>query len=71
VLPAAHHAPLGPRDYVSFAIFGSSLALEVLADSQKSAWRAKKSRGEHDEKFIQSGLWAFSRHPKCVLFAAL
>jgi Protein of unknown function (DUF1295) len=65
-LPAAHHVPLGPRDYISFAIFASSLAFEVIADYQKSAWRAKKTRGEHNEKFIKSGLWSISRHPKSV-----
>jgi steroid 5-alpha reductase family enzyme len=51
---------------MGFFIFACSLALECLADYQKSDWRAKQMRGEHNEKFIKSGLWAISRHPKCV-----
>lgn len=34
-------------------------ALEVVADRQKSAWRTRPDRGP----FIDSGLWAWSRHP--------
>lgn len=62
-MPAVYHAPLGPRDYISLAIFASSLALEVVADTQKSVWRAQKGRRE---RFVKSGLWGFSRHPKYV-----
>ncbi|KAF8589335.1 DUF1295-domain-containing protein [Ramaria rubella] len=65
-LPSRVHTPLGPRDYISFAIFASSFTLEVLADAQKSKWRAKKMRGDHHEKFIKSGLWSISRHPNYV-----
>lgn len=32
-----------------------AFAYEVTADRQKSAWRAKKDKKEHDEKFISSG----------------
>lgn len=34
------------------------------ADYQKTQWRKAKDRKEHDEKFISSGLWNISRHPK-------
>ncbi|KDQ57220.1 hypothetical protein JAAARDRAFT_35830 [Jaapia argillacea MUCL 33604] len=62
-LPAAHHPPLGRLDYVSLGFLFSSFALEVIADRQKSHWRARKDRKEHEEKFITSGLWDWSRHP--------
>jgi steroid 5-alpha reductase family enzyme len=32
-----------------------AFAYEVTADRQKSAWREKKEKKEHDEKFISSG----------------
>jgi steroid 5-alpha reductase family enzyme len=33
---------------------------------EKSSWRADKDAKKHDEKFITSGLWGYSRHPKYV-----
>jgi steroid 5-alpha reductase family enzyme len=39
-------------------IFG--FAIEVVADAQKSRFRA---RPENKGKFINTGLWAWSRHP--------
>lgn len=65
-LPAALHAPLGPRDYVSVALYAGALLFEVTADRQKSAWRKAKNDKQHDEKFITSGLWSLSRHPKYI-----
>jgi len=64
VLPKTADSPLEARDYISFALFGTSFALEMLADYQKSRWRARKDSGKHKEKFIKSGLWSISRHPK-------
>ncbi|KAJ7593869.1 hypothetical protein C8J56DRAFT_925405 [Mycena floridula] len=66
VIPAHAHAPLGIRDYASFGLFAGSLIFEMVADYQKSVWRAKKERKEHEEKFITSGLWSLSRHPNYV-----
>ena len=57
---------LRPYDWIAVGLFASSLAVEVLADYQKSAWRKAKDNKEHDEKFISSGLWGISRHPKSV-----
>jgi steroid 5-alpha reductase family enzyme len=48
----------GVRDVVGLLIWSSGFAIEVIADRQKSAHReARPSR------FIDSGLWAWSRHP--------
>ncbi|TRM62682.1 hypothetical protein BD626DRAFT_498123 [Schizophyllum amplum] len=65
-LPASFHPPLGVRDYLTFGLFLGSLAFEMLADRQKSQWRAAKNAKQHDEKFISSGLWGISRHPNYV-----
>ena len=69
-LPASLHPPLGARDYLSFGLFAGSLLFEMIADKQKSNWRAAKNAKQHDEKFISSGLWSISRHPKYALSAA-
>ena len=36
------------------------LVIEAVADAQKSAFKGKK---ENRERFIESGLWRYSRHP--------
>jgi len=66
-LPASLHAPLGPRDYIAVGLTAGSFLLEVIADRQKSVWRHAKDTKQHDEKFITSGLWSLSRHPKWVV----
>lgn len=53
------------EDIGVFAIVGiivwlAGFAIEVVADSQKSAFRADAS---NDGRFITTGLWAWSRHP--------
>ncbi|KAM9505411.1 uncharacterized protein ACWYII_047825 [Salvelinus alpinus] len=52
--------PLGLRDYLGWGIWGLGFATEAIADQQK--WLFK---GDPDNagKFIQSGLWGYSRHP--------
>jgi steroid 5-alpha reductase family enzyme len=42
------------------AIWLLGLAIEAVADAQKSAFKAKS---ENRERFITSGLWRYSRHP--------
>jgi steroid 5-alpha reductase family enzyme len=65
-LPPSLEPELGLRDYLGIGLWAASFLVEVVADSQKSSWqRAKKSKLHH-EKFISSGLWSLSRHPKCV-----
>lgn len=63
-LPSHLHPALGIRDYAAAGLFVGSFLFEVIADRQKTAWRRAKDAKEHDEKFITSGLWSISRHPK-------
>lgn len=70
ILPAALHPRLGMRDYASVGLFAGSFFFEVIADRQKTAWRNAKDAKEHDEKFITSGLWSISRHPKYAINSA-
>jgi steroid 5-alpha reductase family enzyme len=51
---------LGWLALIGFLIWGFGFAIELLADTQKSAFRADP---ENKGKFIQTGLWAWSRHP--------
>jgi steroid 5-alpha reductase family enzyme len=51
---------LGIVALIGFVIWIAGFALEVIADSQKSRFRADpKNKG----RFIDSGLWSWSRHP--------
>ena len=58
--------------YIGLALFILGFVIEVIADKQKSAFRANK---ENKDKFITSGLWAKSRHPnyfgEIVLWAGI
>jgi steroid 5-alpha reductase family enzyme len=51
---------LGWLALIGFVIWAFGFSIELLADTQKSAFRAD---AENKGKFIQSGLWAWSRHP--------
>jgi len=51
---------LGIIAVIGFVIWAIGTIFELLADAQKSEFKAKP---ENDGKFIQSGLWALSRHP--------
>ncbi|KAK4688178.1 hypothetical protein P7C73_g1939, partial [Tremellales sp. Uapishka_1] len=62
-IPRAAMPALGLRDLLAVGIWAGGLGLEILADREKSAWRSAKEAKKHEEKFISSGLWAFSRHP--------
>ena len=46
--------------YIGMLIFVFGFCAEVVADSQKSRFRALP---ENKDRFITSGLWAYSRHP--------
>lgn len=52
--------PLGVIFYVGAAMWAAGFLLEVVADSQKNAFRGKP---ENRERFITHGLWAWSQHP--------
>ena len=62
--PPHLHPALTFRDYASFGLYAGALLLEIAADRQKTEWRRAKENKEHEEKFITSGLWRISRHPK-------
>ena len=46
--------------FIGLLLFVFGLVTEIIADSQKSKFRAIP---ENKDRFITSGLWAFSRHP--------
>ncbi|CAO1618444.1 unnamed protein product [Jaminaea pallidilutea] len=54
---------LRPLDFAGLTIWALGMGLEAFADREKSAWRKAKSEGKHNEDFISSGTWAYSRHP--------
>jgi steroid 5-alpha reductase family enzyme len=51
---------LGAFALVGFLIWAFGFAIEIIADRQKSRFNAET---QNKGKFIQSGLWAWSRHP--------
>jgi steroid 5-alpha reductase family enzyme len=52
--------PLGIVSYVGLAIWVAGFSIEALADLQKSRFRANPA---NKGRFIDSGIWAWSRHP--------
>ena len=52
--------PIGPIAVAGAALWALGFGIEVVADRQKTAFRKDPS---NQDKFIQSGLWAWSRHP--------
>jgi steroid 5-alpha reductase family enzyme len=59
-ITSRERAPLGAVEAVGTALWLAGFAVEAVADRQKRAFRADP--GNRD-RFIQSGLWAWSRHP--------
>ncbi|MEO0800463.1 MAG: DUF1295 domain-containing protein, partial [Pseudomonadota bacterium] len=60
VITGGNKTPLGIVGYVGIAVWALGFGIEVIADWQKSRWRENEAnRG----KFIDVGLWAWSRHP--------
>ncbi|MGD2178083.1 MAG: DUF1295 domain-containing protein [Anaerolineae bacterium] len=51
---------LGAFALVGFVVWAFGFGLELMADTQKSAFRGDP---QNKGKFIDSGLWAWSRHP--------
>lgn len=56
----AEAASLGPIELAGTLVFLVGFATEVVADRQKSRFRAEPANAE---RFITTGLWARSRHP--------
>jgi len=51
---------LGPLAYTGIALWIAGLLIEVIADSQKTKFRKNP---DNRDRFITTGLWAWSRHP--------
>ncbi|MEV7693707.1 DUF1295 domain-containing protein [Microbacterium sp. NPDC089189] len=52
--------PIGWLAIVGVAVWVLGMTIEVVADAQKSAFKADAA---HEGRFIASGLWSRSRHP--------
>nr|XP_054767679.1 uncharacterized protein LOC129274953 [Lytechinus pictus] len=52
--------PLGVRDYIGWGTWAVGFLMEVIADRQKSVFKANPANAG---KFINTGLWSISRHP--------
>lgn len=52
--------PLGRFELVGGLVWAAGLTIEVIADGQKSRFRREE---RNRDRFIQHGLWAWSRHP--------
>jgi steroid 5-alpha reductase family enzyme len=59
-ITSSQERPLGWVALVGFLVWLFGFAFEVIADNQKSRFRADPA---NKGKFIQTGLWAKSRHP--------
>ena len=60
IITGGNREPLGVIGYVGIAVWAIGILIEIVADRQKSAFRADPA---NTGKFIRSGLWAWSRHP--------
>jgi steroid 5-alpha reductase family enzyme len=64
VAAAQHPSPLNAGDALAALVFVGALALEAVADRQQFAFQTAKYSGRISTKgFIDSGVWAYSRHP--------
>lgn len=57
-ITALDPAPFGALDLAGLAVWLTGFAIEVVADAQKSRFRE-----EHPKRFVDTGIWAWSRHP--------
>jgi len=60
VITNGNQQPFGPLTAVGIFLWLFGFTVEVVADRQKSIFRKKP---ENKDKFIDSGLWAWSQHP--------
>lgn len=60
IITGGAREPLGIVGYIGIAVWAAGFLIEIVADRQKSAFKADSS---NDGKFIDVGLWAWSRHP--------
>ncbi|WP_341955741.1 DUF1295 domain-containing protein [Microbacterium sp. LWH13-1.2] len=57
---AGARAPIGWLTVVGIIVWALGLVIEIVADAQKSAFRADPA---NKDEFIRTGLWSRSRHP--------
>ena len=60
VITGGSREPLGIIGYVGIAVWTVGILIEIVSDSQKSAFRKNP---DNKGRFISTGLWAWSRHP--------
>ena len=60
VITGGQRAPLGAIGIAGIAIWAVGMVIEIVADRQKSQFKADPNNAG---KFIDTGLWAWSRHP--------
>lgn len=56
---STHPAPMGWVDLIGVGVWALGFGVEVIADQQKRAWRARRGAGA----FVREGLWRYSQHP--------
>lgn len=59
-MTASREVPLGAIAFVGLLLWIAGFAIEVLADTQKSRFKADPA---NQDQFINVGLWRWSRHP--------
>ncbi|MDP2128793.1 MAG: DUF1295 domain-containing protein [Pseudohongiella sp.] len=59
-ITSSNRQPMETAAYVGIALWATGLFIEIVADRQKRRFRATPA---NEGKFINSGLWAWSRHP--------
>ena len=57
-ITSTQHVAMDTLAYIGLAMWLAGFSIEVIADRQKSAFRAKDKSG-----YISTGLWSWSRHP--------
>jgi steroid 5-alpha reductase family enzyme len=60
VITGGNREPLGVVGYLGIAIWFAGFLIEVVADQQKSKFKADP---DNQGRFINVGLWSWSRHP--------
>ena len=60
VITGGVREPLGALGIAGIAVWSIGILIEIISDRQKSNFR---SHPDNEGKFINTGLWAWSRHP--------
>lgn len=60
IITALDRASFGVLGAIGLVVWAVGFAIEVMADSQKSAFKADPT---NEGRFITTGLWSWSRHP--------